>query len=168
MPIPAYLKITGATQGEISKGALSQESVGTFAQSSHEDEILVQETHLHVTKPVDSQSGQVTGVRQHKPVVFTKIMDRTSPLLWQALCSGEQLDIELVYFRTSQGGKQEKYFTVKWSEALLVDGKAYYPLAISPDNAAIPHLEDWSFSYKKIEWTHDIAGTSGADSWNDA
>jgi len=41
MPIPAYLKITGATQGEISKGALSQESVGTFAQSSHEDEILL-------------------------------------------------------------------------------------------------------------------------------
>ena len=132
MPIPAYMKITGATQGEISKGALSADSVGTFAQKSHEDEILVQAIGLHVTKPVDSQSGQVTGVRQHKPVVFTKIMDRTSPLLWQALCSGEQLDIELVYFRTSQGGKQEKYFTVKWSEALLVDGKA--SLAIVDDD----------------------------------
>jgi len=168
MPIPAYIKITGATQGDITKGALSSDSVGTFAQKSHEDEILVQEIHLHVTKPVDSQSGQVTGVRQHKPVVFTKIMDRTSPLLWQALCSGEQLTVELAYFRTAPRGGVEQYFTVKWEEALLVDGKAYYPLAISPANAAIPHLEDWSFSYKKIEWTHSIAGTSGADDWNSA
>ena len=168
MPIPAYIKITGAMQGEMTKGALSSDSVGTFAQASHEDEILVQAIGLHVAKPVDSQSGQVTGVRQHKPVVFTKIMDKSSPLLWQALCSCEQLTIECTYFRTSQAGKQEKYFTVKWSEALLVDGKAYYPLAISPDNAAIPHIEDWSFSYKKIEWTHQIAGTSAGDDWNNA
>ena len=168
MPIPAYIKITGAKQGDMSAGALSSSSVGTFAQKSHEDEILVQAIGLHVTKPVDSQSGQATGVRQHKPVVFTKLMDKSSPLLWQALCSGEQLNIECCYFRTAQAGGMEKYFSVKWSEALLVDGKAYYPLAISPDNAAIPHLEDWSFSYKKIEWTHEIAGTSGADDWNNA
>jgi len=168
MPIPAYMKITGAKQGDMSAGASSANSIGALAQRSHEDEILVQAIGLHVTKPVDPQTGQATGVRRHRPTVFTKLMDKSSPLLWQALCSGEQLTIECVYFRTAQSGGVEKYFTVKWSEALLVDGKAYYPLAISPANAAIPHLEDWSFSYKKIEWTHSIAGTSGADDWNSA
>ena len=168
MPIPAYIKITGAKQGDMSASALSSDSVGAFAQKSHEDEILVQAIGLHVTKPVNSQTGQATGVRQHKPAVFTKLMDKSSPLLWQALCSGEQLTIECFYFRTAQSGGLEKYFSVKWSEAVLVDGKAYYPLAISPNNDAIPHLEDWSFTYKKIEWTHEIAGTSGSDDWNNA
>ena len=152
----------------MSAGALSADSVGALAQSHHEDEILVHAIGLHVTKPVDPQSGQATGVRRHRPTVFTKYTDKSSPLLWQALCSGEQLTIECVYFRTAQTGGVEKYFTVKWSGALLVDGKAYYPLAISSENSEVPHLEDWSFSYKKIEWTHEIAGTSGADDWNNA
>jgi type VI secretion system secreted protein Hcp len=39
-------------------------------------------------------------------------------------------------------------------------------LALRTENDGISHLEDWSFVYKKVEWTHEIAGTSGADDWN--
>jgi len=168
MPIPAYMTITNSSGTVLSKESLTAKSVATFEQASHADEILVQAIELHIMKPVDPQSGQVTGVRQHKPVVFTKIMDQASPLLWDALCRGEQLVFECKYYRTTSAGKPEHYFTVKWEDALLVDGKAYYPLAISPANAAIPHIEDWSFSYKKVTWDHLVAGKTGSDSWEEA
>jgi len=162
------MTITNSSGTVLSKESLTAKSVATFEQASHADEILVQAIELHIMKPVDPQSGQVTGVRQHKPVVFTKIMDQASPLLWDALCRGEQLVFECKYYRTTSAGKPEHYFTVKWEDALLVDGKAYYPLAISPANAAIPHIEDWSFSYKKVTWDHLVAGKTGSDSWEEA
>jgi type VI secretion system secreted protein Hcp len=168
MPIPTYLTITNSSGSVLSTGSLSADSVATFEQASHKDEILVQALQTQVAKPIDPQSGQVTGVRQHKPVTFTKIVDRASPLLWDALCRGEQLTCELKYYRTTSGGKQEHYFTTKWEQCVLVDGKNYYPLALLEENKAIVHMEDWSFTYKKITWEHTVAGTSGSDDWNQA
>jgi len=166
MPIPAYMKITGATQGDMSAGASSADSIGALSQSSHENEIIVQQLTTHVNVGTNVQTGQAAGVRQHKPVVFTKYMDKSSPLLWQAICKGEQLTIELTFFRTATEGGVEQYYTMTWSECVLVDGKAHFPLALRTENDGISHLEDWSFVYKKVEWTHTIAGTSGADDWN--
>ena len=42
MAIPAYMTIEGATQGDMSAGALAEDSVGTYAQEGHADEIIVQ------------------------------------------------------------------------------------------------------------------------------
>lgn len=42
MPTPAYLTIQGTSQGLITAGALSKESVGNIHQSGHNDKILVQ------------------------------------------------------------------------------------------------------------------------------
>ena len=167
MPIPAYMTITNSSGTVLTKESLTAKSVATFEQASHADEILLQAIDAQVSKPVDPQSGQVTGVRQHKPVTFTKIMDQASPLLWDALCRGEQLVFELKYYRTTSAGKPEHYFTTKWEDALLVDGKAYYPLALLASNNAITHMEDWSFSYKKVTWDHLVAGKTGSDSWED-
>ena len=75
MPIPAYMKITGAKQGDMSAGASSADSIGALSQRSHEDEIIVQQLTTHVNVGTNVQTGQAAGVRQHKPVVFTKYMD---------------------------------------------------------------------------------------------
>lgn len=168
MPIPAYMTITNSGGTVLSKDALTAGSVATLEQASHKDEVLVQAITAHVTKPIDPQSGQVTGVRQHKPVTFTKYMDRCSPQLWDALCRGEQLTFEIKYYRTTSAGTQEHYYTIKWEQCVLVDGKAYYPLALMPDNAPISHMEDWQFTYKKVMWEHTVAGVSGSDDWNAA
>ncbi|MDV3443847.1 type VI secretion system tube protein Hcp, partial [Pseudomonas otitidis] len=36
------------------------------------------------------QSGQPTGQRVHKPLMITKVFDKSSPLIFNALTSGER------------------------------------------------------------------------------
>ena len=42
MPTPAYLTIEGSSQGNITQGAFTADSVGNIWQEAHQDEILVQ------------------------------------------------------------------------------------------------------------------------------
>ncbi|MGU3846599.1 type VI secretion system tube protein TssD, partial [Vibrio diabolicus] len=88
---PAYMSIQGETQGHITKDTYSADSVGNTWQEAHVDEFLVQELDHVLTVPRDPQSGQPTGQRVHRPLVVTKVQDRSSPLLFNALVSGEKL-----------------------------------------------------------------------------
>ncbi|TON49957.1 Hcp1 family type VI secretion system effector, partial [Vibrio parahaemolyticus] len=83
-------------------------------QEAHVDEFLVQELDHVLTVPRDPQSGQPTGQRVHRPLVVTKVQDRSSPLLFNALVSGEKLPECLIrFYRTSVQGKQEHYYSIK-------------------------------------------------------
>jgi type VI secretion system secreted protein Hcp len=166
MPTPAYMTIEGETQGAITQGAFTEDSVGNTWQEGHEDEFLVQAYNHVVEIPRDPQSGQPSGQRVHKPLTVTKVFDKCSPLLYNALTSGEKLPTcEIKWYRTSGSGTQEHYFTMKLTDAIIVDIKGYMPNCQDPGNASFTHLEDISFSYRAIEWTHEIGGTSGSDDW---
>ncbi len=56
MAQPAYIKIEGSTQGLISSGASTPESIGNRYQLGHEDEIMAQEVAHIVTVPTDPQN----------------------------------------------------------------------------------------------------------------
>jgi type VI protein secretion system component Hcp len=43
-----------------------------MSQTSHENEIIVQQLTTKVTVGTNLQTGQAAGLLQHKPVVFTK------------------------------------------------------------------------------------------------
>lgn len=166
MPTPAYLSIEGATQGPITKGAFTSQSVGNIYQEGHEDEILVEAFNHVVTVPTDVQSGQPTGQRVHKPLTITKVFDKSSPLLYTALTTGEKLNkVEVKWYRTNPEGKQEHYFTIKLEDAIITHINARMPNCQDPSQAHFTHLEDVSFTYRKITWTHEVGGTSGSDDW---
>ncbi|HUT71275.1 MAG TPA: Hcp family type VI secretion system effector [Desulfatiglandales bacterium] len=166
MPTPAFLSIEGATQGNITEGAFTQESVGNVYQEGHENEILVEAFSHTVTVPTDPQSGQPTGQRVHKPLTITKVFDKSSPMLYKALSSGERLPkCEIKWWRTSSQGVQEHYFTTKLEDAIITTISARMPNCQDPSQAHFTHLEDVSFSYRKITWTHEIGSTTGEDDW---
>jgi len=166
MPTPAFLSIEGATQGNITEGAFTQESVGNVYQEGHENEILVEAFSHTVTVPTDPQSGQPTGQRVHKPLTITKVFDKSSPMLYKALSSGERLPkCEIKWWRTSSQGVQEHYFTTKLEDAIITNISARMPNCQDPSQAHFTHLEDVSFSYRKITWTHEIGSTTGEDDW---
>jgi type VI secretion system secreted protein Hcp len=167
MPTPAYMTIEGANQGDISSGASSADSIGTLSKASQENAIQVQEFEMVVTVPKDPQSGQPTGQRVHKGARFVKVFDKSSPLLLQAIATGEQLTkVTAKFFRTAPTGEQEEYYTIELEEAVLTDYRPYFPLALDANNASISHMEEITMSYKKINVTHEIAGTQGGDSWD--
>jgi len=49
-------------------------------------------------------AGHTSGRRKHHPIVITREVDSTSPLLWQACVTGETLTSAVLNLRTSGGG----------------------------------------------------------------
>ncbi|NQZ06110.1 MAG: Hcp family type VI secretion system effector [Algicola sp.] len=166
MPTPSYMSIEGTSQGNISEGANSVESMGNAYQSDHTDQITVQSFRHQVLIPRDPQSGQPSGQRVHKEFVITKVFDKSSPKLYAALTSGERMSKIIVkWYRTSMTGQQEHYFTHELIDAVIVDISSSMPNAQDPAMAHFTHMEDVAFSYRKITWTHEVSGTSGSDDW---
>jgi len=166
MPTPAFITIEGATQGPITQGASTEESIGNIWQEGHENEIMVQAIEHDVTIPRDPQSGQPTGQRVHRPFKFTAALNKATPLLYNALTSGEMLTTcDIKWYRTNTSGKQEHFFTTRLTDALIVDIDCTMPHCQDPNNSDFTQLVTVSLSYRKIDWVHEVAGTSGADDW---
>jgi len=163
------MTITGARQGNITAGNFTEASVGNVWQQGHEDECLIQAFEHKILLPRDSHSGQPAGQRVHQPLRVTKVMDKSSPLLYSALVNGERLPkVELKFYRTSAQGIMEHYFTMTLEDAILTNITAYMPNCQDPGMAHFTHLEDLEFSYRKLTKTHEIASTSESDDWRSA
>ncbi len=169
MALDAYMTIKGQRQGVISLEAGTIKSSGSGAKyDKHADEIAVLGFTSSVINPRDPKSGFTSGARIHQPVVFTKLVDRSSPLLWQALAKGETLtEIVCKFYRpdTAGLGEPEEFFEYKWENAKFCDGKSYLPLTVDAKNDHLRPMEDWSFTYEKVTWKHTKASTEGQDSW---
>jgi len=169
MAQPAYIRIEGSTQGLISSGASTQDSIGNAYQAGHEDEIMAQEISHIISVPTDIQSGQPTGQRVHKPFSFTCALNKSVPLLYNALTKGERLSkVEVHWFRTSSGGGAEHFFTTTLEDAIITNIELYMPHAQDTNNNAKTEMFKVSFNYRKIEWSHTLASTSGSDDWRNA
>jgi type VI secretion system secreted protein Hcp len=159
------MSITGEVQGLITAGAFTAASIGNSFQTEHKDEVMVQGFSHEVTKSRDPQSGQPVGHRIHQPLIITKAFDKASPLLQNALCSGELItEVIIKWYRTTSGA-QEHYYTTTLEDAVVVHIKDYMHNCQDPANAHFSHLEDVHFSYRKIIWLHVASGTSGSDDW---
>ena len=166
MPTPSFISIEGSNQGKITAGAFTEDSVGNVYVEGHEDEIMAQAISHIVTVPTDPQSGQPSGQRVHKAFKFTCSLNKAVPLMYNALASGEMLPkVQVTWFRTSIDGRQEEFFSTVLEDAVIVDMNLVMPNAQDPSNAPYTQLLEVSMSYRKINWDHTIAGTSGSDDW---
>ncbi len=157
MPMPCYLTLEGQNQGKIE---------GSNKVRGHEGKILLQAVDHTIEIPKSPQTGLPTGKRVHGAMTLTKEIDKSSPKLFQALASGEQMkDVTLEFYRISPKGTEEKYYTVKLSNAILTNMKSWTPNCLSPENKQMGHMEDLSFTYEKITWTYEPDGIEAEDSW---
>ena len=169
MAQPAYIRIEGASQGLISSGASTEASIGNRYQAGHEDEIMAQEISHIVEVPTDTQSGQPSGQRVHKPLSFTCSLNKAVPLLYNALTKGEKLSkVEVHWFRTSTSGGGEHFFTTILEDAIITSIELLMPNAQDKSNNDKTELFRVSMNYRKVIWEHTAAGTSGSDDWREA
>lgn len=158
MPTPLFLTVTGQTQGNIE---------GSCTIKGHEKTILVQAVDHTIEIPKSPQTGLPTGKRVHGPLTITKELDKSSPKLFQALTSGEQLtDVKLSYYRISPQGKEELYYTTELKNAIITSARTWVPNCLDMNEKTMGHMEDISFTYETIidTWTPD--GIEAQDSWN--
>jgi type VI secretion system secreted protein Hcp len=157
MALTAYLSVTGKSQGPIQ---------GDNPQSGDKKgKILVYQVDHSVEIPRDTHTGLATGQRIHKPLTVTKHKDQASPKLFRACTTGEQADVTLDYYRIKPDGSEEKYFTVKLGEAIVVGIREYTPETFLPENKPYQDMEDVSFTYSKITWTYNDGNIEYTDDW---
>lgn len=157
MAMPSHLTLEGEKQGKIE---------GSCDIKGREKSILVYQLDHKIGIPRDTHTGLPTGKRIHGALVITKEFDKSSPKLYQALCSGEHLkEVVLDFYRISPKGAEEKYYTIKLNNAIIVDMRAWFPATMVKENEPFQHMEDVSFSYEKIIWTWVPDGIEAEDSW---
>ena len=102
----------------------------------------------------------------HNALQITKEIDKSSPKLLQALASGEQLtEVVLEYTRINAAGKEEKYYTVKLQNAIIVSLRKWFPNCLDKSLKQVGHMEDVAFSYEKVTWSFTPDGIEADDSW---
>lgn len=155
--LPAMLRVVGSKTGVIQGGGPD----GAIVVIACEHEIV---------SPRDAASGLPTGRRQHKPFVFTKELDKASPLLYQALVTNENLtNVELKVYRSDPmgGGKPVHVYTVKLTNASIASIRHWKPSIKDPATIAndFAEYEEVSLTYQKIEWTWVEGGITSMDDW---
>lgn len=165
MATPIYAWFNGTTQGKISGWGSWP---GEDDQAGREDSSLVQQFEHEISIPTDVQSGMAAGRRKHGPVKIVKRIDTASPMLYQALCTGERLtEVTFKWFRTDStgGGGQQHYFTTLLEEAVIVSMKEWFPITADQTRSTFSHFEDVCLTYRKITWTWEDGGVTATDDW---
>jgi type VI secretion system secreted protein Hcp len=161
MALNAYLKLKGQKQGEIK---------GSVTQKGRENKIMVIAVSHEVLSPRDSASGLPTGKRQHKPFVITKEVDKSSPLLYNALINNENIiEWELQFWtpqiRAGGVGAERQHYTVKLTNANIASIDFRMLNNKNPELVKYAEYEEIAFSYQKITWTWVDGGITAEDDW---
>ena len=156
-----YMSITGKRQGLISAGCSGLSSIGNKCQAGHEDEVMILAySHNMIT---GNDGGVFGGRGKHMPIMITKNIDKSSPLLASALHDREEVECTINLYRTSPTGGQDKYYSIRLAGAKIAHISLQVPHSIYMNDAQPQELV--SIHYREISWTHIQAGTSAYSTW---
>ncbi|MDC0743496.1 Hcp family type VI secretion system effector [Polyangium mundeleinium] len=157
MALNAHLRIVAEKQGAI---------LGSVTQKGREGSIQVIAAMHEIVSPRDPASGRPTGKRVHKPFVVTKVLDRSSPLLYSVLCNNENIkSFELQFYTPDKTGIEKQHYTVRLENANISSIIFRMPSTRSKIASQLPEREEISFTYQKIVWTWNEGGISADDDW---
>jgi type VI secretion system secreted protein Hcp len=162
MALNAYLNLKGQKQGDIK---------GSVTQKGREGKIMVIAVGHEIVSPRDSASGLPTGKRQHKPLVITKELDKSSPLLYNVLVNNENISEFNLEFWTPQlsaqtgVGAEKQHYTVKLWNANVASIAFRMLNNKNPELTRYAEYEEIAFTYQKIEWTWKDGGITADDNW---
>jgi type VI secretion system secreted protein Hcp len=158
MALNAYLKLKGQKTGDIK---------GSVTAKGRENSIQVDAVDHLIVSPRDAASGLATGKRQHQPIVITKPVDRSSPLLYNVLVTNEIItQFRLDFFRTDLKGLESLVYSIELTNASIASVKLEMLNTEYPENAKIPEREKVAFTYQKITWTWQDGGIVAQDDWS--
>jgi type VI secretion system secreted protein Hcp len=153
------------------KGQKSGDIKGSITQKGRENSVGVIAVSHSIVSPRDPQSGLPTGQRMHKPFVFTKELDKATPILYNVLCTNENLTEVTFKFWTPQlkaasgTGAEVNHYTVKLTNANIASYDFRQANIRHPDLVKYTEYEEVALTYQKIEWTWNDGGITAGDDW---
>ncbi|WP_371804759.1 type VI secretion system tube protein TssD [Candidatus Lokiarchaeum ossiferum] len=143
--IQMYLRVSSAVQGDID---------GSVTTAGHEGSIQVLGYHHQVTAPP-------SGGNVHSPLRTVIVLDKSSPLLMQALLNRENLDlVELSFYRESAAGVMYEYYRITLNDARLIEKESH-----SVEGGET--TEQLAFEYDTITWNWADGNIEYSDSPGD-
>lgn len=154
MPMPAYMTIDGVEGGVTVAG--------------REGTIEVLEFHHEVRIPTDPHTGQLTGTRKHEAFQIVKAYDKSSPLLYQAVCEGLTFDsVTLDWYKIDDEGAETLYFKHQLEGVKVCSVKPLMHNVKIAEFERTVHMEMLSLRYSKITWEFTDGGLIHSDSWKE-
>lgn len=161
MSYQSYISIKGKKQGQF-KAETSKKGRSDKFMEFHSYK-------MGSAVPVDANSGEVRGFRQHKPLVVTKERGAASPQILQAHWTNEVLDeivIEIVG-RSPDGAKEIVVERIKLTDASIVSVDRYaHASAKAATESDVDYVEDIAFKFRMIEVENPAASTMASDDWH--
>jgi type VI secretion system secreted protein Hcp len=154
-----YLKANGAdVKGESTQTSLGRE--GSIECLSFSDKVRTAR---------ERGSGMATGRRTYEPIVCTKRIDKSSPLLAKALCNNEVIEGVFKFFRPNPAGDgtTQHFFTVEIKEGRVAAVDRFSPDVSDPASASMPPTETISFVFHNITWRYEDGGVEHHDNWRE-
>lgn len=150
MARPGYMTITGKSLGPI-QGSLKDSRLG-------EGLISVLAFRHSVDRHGEGQSGVLGGSVVHRPVEVLKPIDLASPLLNQALCEQDQLDVQLTWYQPDSNGQPAIFHEIRLQGAQLLSVTTEMPDCTQPQQDGWQYLERLRLVYRSILWRHGAGG----------
>lgn len=155
MSLPAYLFLYDENGMQIPGDCLSL---------GREGAIEVMNSSYGVRQPVDSNTGSMTGCRQHNHVIVHKQLDKVSPYLAVAVCEGKRLQKAVIkYYETIEAGIEVEIYNITLEDVVIssVDfTHVYYPGSSSPNMHEVVGLR-----FRDIEWNYVRGNIKYNDAW---
>ena len=152
-----FMTITGAIQGQIK---------GDVTQKGREGDIATIAVCDAASRPFDPATGLLTGPRSFQPFTILKTTDSASPKLYQALTTGEKLNVKINFFRVNQLGQDVLFQTITLDNALITSiNEVKVDTADKTNIYNFGEYEQISFTFQKIVWTWTDGGISYSDNW---
>lgn len=152
-----------------------QKFKGESPKKEQADKIPGLSFQYEVVAPLDAATGQHSGKRQHKPIVFVKEWGVATPQLFGALVNNEVLKkVTFEFVQIDKGtGKEVVYFTIVLTNASVAAIKQYSDPGVEGSASAkhtsqggLKELEAISLTFQKIELEHKTGKTMAMDDWH--
>lgn len=120
-----------------------------------------------VHTPTDCHTGKLMGARSHRPLTIEKEIDRSSALLYRAVACGTTLQSgELKFFRATDAGTEEVYFTILMKNVKVAGISPRVPNIKEAPSQHRNHFEVVEFRYEEITWNYADGNMIFKDGWN--
>lgn len=157
MAVPAYMFLKDDGGAEIK---------GSVTVAGREGGVEVVEFDHTVYTPTDGNTGKLTGTRVHKSLKFTKEVDSSSPYLYKAVTTGQNLkSVEIKWYQIDDAGQEVEYFNTLMEGVKVVSVNPVMHNIKDATKEQYNHLENIELRYEKITWTYKDGNIIHADSW---
>ncbi|ENQ3036369.1 type VI secretion system tube protein Hcp [Salmonella enterica subsp. enterica serovar Newport] len=155
MSLPAYLFLYDENGVQIK---------GSCTALGREGAIEVMNTQHGITLPTDPHTGSMTGTRQHEPVIMSKEVDKSSPYLFDFVCSCKRLKTAIIrFYAINDAGVEFEIYNITLDSVVIssvVFNHAYIPGSTTPNMTEVVKLR-----YRGIAWNYLLGNIKKEDYW---